>query len=61
MSEETALFNVRLNKDLLKKLNTMALEEDLTMSQLIRRWIREAWAKRAAQEGGMAFTILHEG
>ena len=60
-NKETVLFNIRLERELLKKLEILAQAEDLTMSQLVRRWIREAWAKRAVQEGGMAITILHEG
>ena len=61
MNKNTILFNIRLEKELLKKLEILAQAEDLAMSQLIRRWIREAWQKRAVQESGMAFTILHEG
>ena len=61
MNKNTILFNIRLEKELLKKLETLAQDEDLNMSQLIRRWIREAWNKRAVQEGGISFRILHEG
>ena len=61
MSEESISFTVKLNKGLYKMLEVMAKDEDMAMTQYMRRLIRDAWAKWAAQKGGISFTIMHEG
>jgi len=59
--KETILFNIRMDKETLKKLETLAEDEDLDMSKLVRRWIREAWNRRMEQPNLMTIKATTPG